>query len=577
MRKQSRRGAGRRYKKAMTDTITRAPSGWRSRLPEGVRSYTERAPIAAFFLGISSGLPFTLLAATLTQRLSEGGIERKTISAFALVLLIYSIKWAWAPVVDRVRLPFSGSFGQRRTWLALCAALVVAAIVMLARADPADGIQKVLLAALVLGFAGATYDIVIDAYRIELLEPRQLGTGSGMSQYGWRIGAFLAATIALAGAAQVDWAFGYIACAPLALSAVLVSLVAGEPRRHKEREWPRRASATGYRKLLAAIPLILAAAFGLDYLLDSNILFRIAMFALIYPLADLTIRRAHDVGWSGHLAWLLLAPPAAAVIGDLTLFWIALGLVAALIVALAIKVGDPQTNRFGDAPEALAKRDVVGPMVEFFRRKGAWLVFVFVLVHKIGDTMANLMVRDLFVTQGFSKGEILFADVWVGFICLLVGIFVGGAIYARWGMKLAVLISLLLMGVSNLSFAVLAEMGRSVPMMAFTMGFENFASGVGGVAVVAFLSAVCSLRFTATQFALLSAAAAIVGRFLTGSLAGRLIDAMGYPTYYLLTTVLALPGIILFWWMMRAGLVDAAIGSAGRDGEGDAREGERAG
>jgi PAT family beta-lactamase induction signal transducer AmpG len=553
---------------------TASPSdgaGWRRRIPAGVRPYTERAPIAAFFLGISSGLPFTLLAATLTQRLSEGGIERRTISAFALVLLIYSIKWAWAPVVDRVRLPFSRRFGQRRTWLVLCAALVVAAIILLARADPSAGVQKVLLAALLLGFAGATYDIVIDAYRIELLEPEQLGTGSGMSQYGWRIGAFLAATVALAGAASIDWTFGYLACAPLALSAVLVSLVAGEPKRHKEREWPRRIGAGSYRKLLVAIPLILSAAAGLDYLLDSNILFRIAIFGLIYPIADLTIRRAQDAGWTGHLGWLLLAPVAAALVGNLILFWIALAAVAALMLALAFKPGDEGPNRFGDAPDALAKRDVVGPMVEFFRRKGAPLVFIFVLVHKIGDTMANLMVRDLFVTQGFSKEEILFADVWVGFVSLLVGIFVGGIIYARWGMKRAVLVSLLLMGVSNLSFAVLAEIGRSVPMMAFTMGFENFASGVGGVAVVAFLSAVCSLRFTATQFALLSAAAAIVGRFLTGSLAGRLIDAMGYPTYYLLTTALALPGIVLFWWMMRSGLVDAAIGSAGKEGEGDAR------
>jgi PAT family beta-lactamase induction signal transducer AmpG len=230
-----------------------------------------------------------------------------------------------------------------------------------------------------------------------------------------------------------------------------------------------------------------------------------------------------------------------------------------------VKRGDADANLFGDAPETLAKRDVVGPMMEFFRRRGAWLVFLFVLVHKIGDTMANLMVRDLFVTAGFSKEEILFADVWVGFVCLLIGIFVGGIIYARWGMKRAVLVSLVLMGLSNFSFAILAEMGRSVPMMAFTMGFENFASGVGGVAVVAFLSAVCSLRFTATQFALLSAAAAIVGRFLTGSLAGRLIDGLGYSNFYLLTTALALPGIILFWWMMRSGLVDSAIGSAGKE------------
>ena len=561
------RRAATRYKDRMTEA-TQAAASWRDSLPVSLRPYTERAPLAAFFVGISSGLPFTLLAATLTQRLSEGGIERRTISAFALVLLIYSIKWAWAPIVDRVRLPFSSRFGQRRTWLVLCAAAVVAAIVLLARADPSAGVQQVLLAALVLGFAGATYDIVIDAYRIELLEPEQLGTGSGMSQYGWRIGAFLAGTIALVGASRVDWAFGYIACAPLALSAVIVSFWAGEPKRHKLREWPQRARRGSYVRFLVAIPVILAAAYGLDYLLGSNILFRIAMFGLIYPIFDLAIRRAHDVGWSGHVAWLLLSPAIAALIGSLNLFWAALALVGALLLALAFMPGDRQANRFGDAPETLAKKDVVGPMVEFFRRQGAWLVFIFVLVHKIGDTMANLMVRDLFVTEGFSREEILFADVWVGFACLMIGIFVGGIIYARWGMKRAVMISLLLMGISNVSFAVLAEMGRSVPMMAFTMGFENFASGVGGVAVVAFLSAVCSLRFTATQFAMLSAAAAIVGRFLTGSLAGRLIDAMGYPNFYLLTTALALPGILLFWWMIRSGLVDASIGSAGKEGEG---------
>lgn len=555
----------------MSDTTQAASPSWR----DAIMPYLRKGPIAAFFVGISSGLPFTLLAATLTQRLSEGGIERRTISAFALVLLIYSIKWAWAPIVDRIRLPFSNSFGQRRTWLVVCAAAVVAAIVLLARADPADGAQKMLLAAIILGFAGATYDIVIDAYRIELLEPEELGTGSGMSQYGWRIGAFLAATVALAGAARVDWTFGYIACAPLALSAVIVSLFAGEPKRHKMREWPQRTGAGSYRRFLLAIPLILLAASGLDWLLGSNILFRISIFGLIYPIVDMTIRRAHDAGWSGHLAWILLAPGAAGIVGNLNLFWAALALVAALVIFLALKPGDAGANQFGDAPHRLVQRDVVGPMVEFFRRKGAWLVFVFVLVHKIGDTMANLMVRDLFVTSGFSREEILFADVWVGFACLMIGIFAGGIVYARWGMKRAVLVSLILMGVSNFSFAVLAELGRSVPMMAFTMGFENFASGVGGVAVVAFLSAVCSLRFTATQFAMLSAAAAILGRFLTGATAGALINSMGYPNFYLLTTALALPGILLFWWMMRAGLVDAALGSAGTQHESEVRtEGE---
>src|SRR5690606_34456263 len=98
-----------------------------------------------------------------------------------------------------------------------------------------------------------------------------------------------------------------------------------------------------------------------------------------------------------------------------------------------------------------------------------------------------------------------------------------------------------------------------------------FASGYGGVVVVAYFSALCDLRFTAAQYALISAGASIVGRLLTGTTAGSLIETFGYVNFYLLTTLLALPGILLFWWMMRTGLVDAAMGTAGEVGEGDAR------
>jgi PAT family beta-lactamase induction signal transducer AmpG len=103
--------------------------------------------------------------------------------------------------------------------------------------------------------------------------------------------------------------------------------------------------------------------------------------------------------------------------------------------------------------------------------------------------------------------------------------------------------------------------------MAAAIGFENFASGIGGVTVVAYLSALCNLRFTASQYALLSALASIAGRFLTGTTVGALIDGIGYVNFYLLTTVVALPGVLLFWFMMRSGLADVSIGSAGKDGE----------
>jgi PAT family beta-lactamase induction signal transducer AmpG len=108
-------------------------------------------------------------------------------------------------------------------------------------------------------------------------------------------------------------------------------------------------------------------------------------------------------------------------------------------------------------------------------------------------------------------------------------------------------------------------MGHSNAALAGAIGFENIASGFGGVVIVAYFAALCSLRFTAQQYALISAAAAIVGRVLTGTTAGALIDSIGYVNFYLLTTVAALPGIVLFLWMMRVGLVDQSLGDAGKE------------
>ena len=130
-------------------------------------------------------------------------------------------------------------------------------------------------------------------------------------------------------------------------------------------------------------------------------------------------------------------------------------------------------------------------------------------------------------------------------------------------MQRSVMISLILMMISNLSFAALAAAGHSNLGMAGAIGFENFSSGIGGVTVVAYFSALANLRFTAAQYALISAAASIFGRILSGTTAGALVDRFGYVNFYLLTTVLALPGVVLFWWMMRSGLVDRSIGSAG--------------
>lgn len=420
-----------------------------------IRPYTEPAPLAALFLGISSGFPYAMIGATLTTRLAQDGIDKKVVTAFTLAFLVYNLKFLWAWIVDGVRLPVIGRLGQRVSWMLVIGALVIAAVWNLGLVDPRASLSQTVVAAILVGAAGATFDIIIDAYRIELLEARQLGVGAGMSQYGWRIGSTAAGALALVLADRAGWNIAYMACAAFALPAMIAALIMGEPKRHREPVMRRTRS------------------------------------------------------------------------------------------------------------EVLAS--IVGPLLEFFRRRGAALVLLFILLHKIGDTLANLTFRLLFDSLGYTNDEIAIYDVGFGFWAYLIGIFIGGIFYSRLGMKRSVLVSLWLMAVSNLSFAALAAVGHSNWAMAGAIGFENIASGIGGVCVVAYFSALCDLRFTAAQYALISAAASVVGRILTGTTAGVMLESIGYVNFYLITTVAALPGIALFWLMMRAGLIDESIGSAGEE------------
>jgi PAT family beta-lactamase induction signal transducer AmpG len=210
-----------------------AASGWRSFVPAPVRPYVETAPFASLFLGVSSGMPYAMIAATLTTRLAQDGITKSSITAFALAFLVYNLKFLWAWMIDGVYLPVIGRLGQRVSWLILTGALVVAAIFNLALVDPTANLGATAVAAVLVAVAGASFDIVIDAYRIELLEPRQLGVGSGMNQYGWRIGSAAAGAVALYLAVPLGWDGAYMVCALFALPAVLVGLVLGEPARHR--------------------------------------------------------------------------------------------------------------------------------------------------------------------------------------------------------------------------------------------------------------------------------------------------------------------------------------------------------
>jgi MFS transporter, PAT family, beta-lactamase induction signal transducer AmpG len=415
-----------------------------------LRPYFEAGPLGALALGMASGTPYAMIAATLTTRLAESGIEKKSVTAFGLALLVYSFKPLWAPLIDRGRIPvLANLIGQRRAWLVVCVAMASLAIAWLGVADPTADLALFAAAAVAVGFAGATLDIVIDAIRIEWLRTDQMGAGSGMTQYGWRMGSYLAGAGALLIAGRTEnWALAYVFAVLLFVPSLLAAALLGEPSR-----------------------------------------------------------------------------PAAATSGK------GLG--------------------------AMVRDAIIAPLQDFLTRSGAGIVLAFVLVHKIGDTVCQLSVRLFYNDLGFTKEEVAFYDVTLGLVGYLAGVFLGGLLYKRLGLAGSVFLSLVLMGVSNAAYAGLAIIGHDVWALAAVQGFENLASGIGGVTVGAWLALLCDRRFTATQFALLSSAAAILGRAFSSGTAGALIEAIGYVDFYWLTTALAAPGVLIFLWLWRAGLVVA--------------------
>jgi len=426
-----------------------------------IKPYFEAGPLGALALGMASGTPYTMIADTLTTRLAESGIEKKSVTAFGLALLVYSFKPLWAPLIDRARIPLLANLiGQRRAWLVVAIMMASAAIAWLGALDPAANIGLFAIAAIGVGFAGATLDIVVDAIRIEWLRADQMGAGSGMTQYGWRMGSYVAGAGALLlasnGGGESNWGLAYLAAIILFLPSLVAAAMLGEPER----------------------------------------------------------------------------PPAIT---------------------------------SGKGFSAMVRDSIVAPLADFLGRPGAWIVLAFVLVHKVGDTVCQLSIRLFYNDLGFTKPEVATYDVTLGLIGYLAGVFLGGILYKRLGLAGSVFLSLLLMGVSNAGYAGLAIIGHDVWALAAVQGFENLASGIGGVTVGAWLALLCDRRFTATQFALLSSAAAILGRAFSSGTAGALIESLGYVDFYWLTTALALPGVLIFAWLWRAGLVVADENDASAD------------
>ncbi|MDN6322468.1 MAG: MFS transporter [Halomonas sp.] len=424
-----------------------------------------RAPvITMLFLGFSAGLPFLLVFSTLSAWLRSDGVEVAAIGFFAWIGMLYSIKFFWAPVVDRLALPIlTRAFGQRRGWMLLAQATIAAGLVGLAGLSPVGNLGWVALFALLVAFGSATQDIAIDAYRIESADDDVQAAMASTYIIGYRGGLLAAGAGALYIAASASWDVAYLSMAALMSIGVLTVLVRPEPKR-----------------------------------------------------ASLSIQLIHE-------------PKVRAFI--------------------RASRGKPKIlRRLG----AWSIGALVCPFTDFFSRYGvkALWILVFIAVFRISDLAMASMANPLYIDLGFSLAEIASVTNIFGIAMSITGGILGGLCVARYGIGPLLIFGAGLVMVTNLLFAVLALVGNQLPMLVVTIIGDNLANGLASAVFIAFLSSLTSRAYTATQYALFSSLMTLPGKFLSG-FGGLVVNAQGYPSFFVIATLLGLPAILLAIWISR--------------------------
>jgi MFS transporter, PAT family, beta-lactamase induction signal transducer AmpG len=462
--------------------------GWRG----AFNAYSDPRVLLILPLGFASGLPLLLTFSTLSARLATAGVSRATIGAFALVGTPYALKFVWSPLIDWLPPPLP--VGRRRGWGLAMQIALVAAILALGRCNPKGNLAAMGLLALLVAFLSASQDIVIDAWRVEILKPEQQGPGAGMIQTGYRIGMLVSGAGALIIAARGGWFVSYAIMAGLLAIGMLAFLLGPEPAATNVGQVSRRPSSS-------IIPLP-----------DQG------------TLGGAQRSRAHQAERSGAE----LTSPRGAQLNS-------------------------ESARCLSESGSAAFRDwlataVIGPFEDFMLRPYWPVILLFVFGYKLGEAMAGVMAMPLYVALGYSLNEIAAISKLVGFVATVVGALAGGAVTARLGVFRALILCGLLQSVGNLFYVLQAIGGHRLDYLALCVAAENVTSGMAGAALVAYLSSLCSPAFTATQYALLSSLAA-VGRTVIASGAGVLAEKMGWVSFFLSTTVVTLPALLLLAWI----------------------------
>ncbi len=526
--------------------MRRAADGWGPVLSAAPRLAVAGRLLTVALLGFASGLPLALTGQALQAWLSVDGLDVATIGFLSLVGLPYTFKFLWAPLMDRFEC--WPRLGRRRGWLVLTQLALAATLLGLSATSPKGSLQAFALLAVAVAFASASQDVVIDAYRTELLPAAERGLGSSLSVLGYRLAMIVSGGVAMIWTDAVQgsgmsWPQVYRIMAALMAGAALLSALALPrlPALTRAAGANDGGDSRGGHDLAGFAAVLAAVAVG--YLATQH---------LAQPLAAALL--------SPWLATLALAP---ALRGR----WVDL---AALLIGLALTI-----------PLALwaARRarfeTLLGGLRGYFAQPGAVLFLLFIVGYKLGDAFAGaLMTPFLLKAMAFSSAEVGVVNKVLGLWLSIAGALLGGALMLRLGLWRALLLFGIAQSASNLGFWWLAVNGQGalpgLTIPAFDWGFvhlaqptlvdggllmvialENVTGGMGTAAFVAFLMGLTQQRFTATQYAMLSAFASI-GRVWVGPLAGVVAESVGWPSFFLWSIVVSLPALAMLWWMRPA-------------------------
>lgn len=485
--------------------------------------------LTMLFYGFSAGVPLMLIFSALSLWLSEAGIEKSTVTYFSWAALAYSFKFLWAPIIDRIPVPFlSKKLGRRRGWLLTSQLMIIAAILLMASTNPVgsmDAVTFMAMATILLGFSSATQDIVIDAYRIEVAKPELQAFLASTYIAGYRVGMIVAGAGALVLAEELGsskaaydyqaWQTTYMIMAAAMLVGVITTLTIREPNTIKKQF----DSYTNRQYIYFFLFFIICAAsfvFGKVMISDGIQIYKdpLSQFLNNKVIAGLLIEIVSFIG---------------AVPGMLILGW--------------------SLGKAGFVDTKLIKESYWFPIRDFFRRYGvklALLLLLFIGFYRVSDIVLGVISYVFYYDMGYTKTEIAAVSKTFGLVMTILGGFLGGILSLKYGVMRILFLGALLTVLTNLLFMVVAQLPPNLPLLYAVISADNISGGLASAAFIAFLASITNVSFTASQYAIFSSLMTLFPKMI-GGYSGSMVESIGYSNFFLLASLMGVPVLYLIY------------------------------